>query len=299
MQLSSRLYEATRSALLDSNSDPLIEFIHRMKLSIPHDTDVSHLAKWSVELGWLKPGGIWFTPEGELLGDSLREYQFWRSRGRQLPAEGQDAHLSRAYYAGKSVVEIGAGFGSNLLSIRESAKEVIGIEPSIIYQQMSAILCEREGLAPLDLRSGSGEHTSLKPGSCDLVLCVSVHQYTNVHDMIAEAARILVPGGELQIVGGTIGTYARVGLEPILRGSMRSSIAYAKTVANTLSYMTMRRRLVGHNRSSTSYPIYPPRHSLHKWLGSAGFNQLRPHGAMWPETIFCYGKPSLTPAAMH
>lgn len=295
MRMSTKMYKDARDAILGPDADLLIDLAFRMKLGIPTNADHEKMKTRAVALGWLQSDGESFTREGQLLGDSLREYVLWQDRRRELPAEGRVPHLSQAHYLGKSVVEIGSGYGSNLLSLRQATDRAVGVEPCAIYHQMSAILCEREQVDPLDLRTGSGERTSLADDSFDVVLCVSAHQYTDIRTMIREIVRILKPGGELQIVGGTIGAYARTGIEPILRGSPRSFISYAKTIANTLSYVATSRRLVGQGKLGTAYPIYPARRRLGSWLERAGLKQARPHADLWPETVFSYNKPSAQP----
>ena len=292
MTMSAEMNKRTRDALLGPDADFLIDLAFRMKLGIPTNGDHAEVKPRAVALGWLQSDGRKFTREGELLGDSLREYVFWQRRRRELPAEGQILHLSQAHYLGKSVVEIGSGYGSNLLSLRQTANHAVGVEPCAIYRQMSAILCEREHMEPLDLREGSGERTLLADESFDVVLCISSHQYTDIRTLISEVVRILKPGGELQIVGGTMGTYARVGMEPILKGSPRGFLSYAKTIANTLSYVATSRRLVGQGRLGTAYPIYPARRRMSRWLELAGLKQARPCAELWPETVFSYNKPS-------
>lgn len=292
MQLSDATYTATRKALLAPGSEQLIDLAFRMALGRPVGAELSEARDAAVGLGWLKPETYTFKPEGWLLADSLREYQFWQQRDRKLPLEGQIAYHSQAYYSGKSVAEIGCGYGSNLYDIRRTADSVIGVEPCRVYHQMSAILAEREGVEPLKLRLGRAEETPLESNSCDLVLCVSVHQYTDVRAAIREMARILRPGGELQIVGGTLGSFTYDSAVPMLTGSLRSAYDTTRTIANTLSYMAVGRRVAGAiSRPNTGFPVYPTEAIMDRWLRSAGLIENRPRAHAWPETVFNYRKP--------
>ena len=292
MQLSDATYTATRQALLAPGSEQLIDLAFRMALGRPVGPELSEARDAAVGLGWLKPETHTFKPEGRLLADSLREYQFWQQRNRKLPLEGQIAYHSQAYYSGKSVAEIGCGYGSNLYDIRRTAGSVIGVEPCRVYHQMSAILAEREGVEPLNLRWGRAEEIPLESNSCDLVLCVSVHQYTDVRAAIREMARILRPGGELQIVGGTLGAFTYDCAKPMLKGSLRSAVGYTRTIVDTLSYMSVGRRLTGTiSNPSTGFPVYPTEGIMDRWLRGAGLIENRPPARAWPETVFNYRKP--------
>lgn len=284
-------FEATRAALLGGESDDLIDHIFRHNLQQGGSGAQPQLQRRAIELGWMNEDGS-FTPEGNLVADSIREYAFWRERGRRLPLEGQIEFLSQDYYRDKSVLEIGCGCGCNLIPIRRTAQRAVGVEPTRIYREMSAILCEREGIDALELHDGAGEQLPFADATFDVVLCITVHQYTDVQALIREAVRVLKPGGELQIVGGTLGTYAQVGLDNLRNGAFRPALTYFKTIANTLAYMGTGRRFLGHaDEASTRHPIYPTRASMRSWLRRSGLSEIRPTMAAWPESVFCYRKP--------
>lgn len=285
-------FEATHAALLGAESDDLIDHIFRLSIHQGDTRENTRIGHRAIALGWLQDDGRSFTPEGRLVADSIREYAFWRERGYRLPLEGRVGFLSEDYYRDKSVLEIGCGCGCNLIPIRRTARRAVGVEPSPIYREMSAIFCKREGIDPLDVREGTGEKLPFDDGTFDIVLCVSTHQYTDILALIREASRVLRSGGELQIVGGTLGTYVRVGLEPMAKGSFRTAVSYVKTIANTLSYMGAGKRLTGHaEEPSTRHPIYPTRRRMRDWLQRSGLSEIRPPAVAWPETIFSFGKP--------
>jgi SAM-dependent methyltransferase len=241
------------------------------------------------ELGWTHGEKPSFTPNGFLVADSIREYVFWVQRDRKLHCEGQVDCLSADYYAGKSVLEIGSGFGCNLIPISKVARRVVGIEPIGIYREMSKIICEREHIPPLDIRPGAGEAIPIHDEDFDVVLCVSAHQYMDVRAAIREMARVLAPGGELQIVGGTIDTFGKGVGKALFGRPPREVISYVLTILNTVSYMASGRRVYQRSKNpSTGFPVYPTRGSMARWLTGEKLTQKRAYAQVGPETVFCF-----------
>ena len=284
--------EELRQALLGSGSDDLIKFmvdkaIDRSSGGTPAET-VEHAER----LGLVTPETKALTRTGYLLADSLREYSFWLERGRQLPCEGAVPHLSRAYFAGKKVVEIGCGAGCNLWSLRTVSQYVIGIEPEPLYPLVGAILCEREGIPAPEIKLGSAEALPLGDEEFDIAICITSHQYMDVAAALKEIARIVRPGGEVLLVGGTLDTYLKVGSRRIRRGSLRAVKPFAVTVANTIFYGATGRRLISKKgRGTTAYPIYPTVGYMKRLLQSLGLAPSRPIDRIYPETCFSYRKP--------
>lgn len=291
MDLSPTVFEAARAALTGPQSDDLIDHIFRLAVRQNVHPESVASRDLAIDLGWLQSDGATFTSTGRLVADSIREYVFWIERGRKLHLEGQVQYLSEAYYTDKLVLEIGCGFGCNLIPIRRSASSATGVEPNSVYRMMSVVLCEREGLDPLAIVHGKGEALPFADETFDIVLCVSTHQYTDVEALIEEAARVLKPGGELQIVGATLAAYTRGELKAIIDGSFQAVSPCSKTIINTLGYMTTGRRVIGHSVGpSTRYPIYPTQRRMIGWLRSTGLVQMRPLAHAGPETIFIFGK---------
>ncbi len=240
-------------------------------------------------LGWLEPGRLSFTKLGAFAVDSCREYVFWRERDRKLPFEGGAAHLMPDHFRNKSVVEIGCGMGANLMSLGGVTPELHGIEPVPIYGQIGSVFRELEGLPSIDIRSGSSEAIPFEDGRFDVVLCVTAHQYFNICPALVEMRRILKPGGEMLIIGGTLGPYMRGAIKPVLRGSPKMTRDYVKTTANSLSYMMFKRRILfRRSNRSTANPIYPARRSMCRWLTDAGFELLPPMVQIPPLTETCF-----------
>lgn len=295
MQLDIDELSRHRDALLGPISGPLMTLAFDLGLGRPANTVPPDVVSTARNLGWLRDDSVRLTQRGYLVADSLREFRFWLERDRRLPCQDVVPHLSSGHYSGKSVLEVGCGAGCNLLSLSAVNNSTVGVEPVPLYKQMGQILCEREQIQPPDIRIASAEKLPFADNQFDIVLCVSAHQYMDIRPALCEMARVLRPGGELQIVGGTLDTYVRVGLAPIRAGGIRALKPYLTTIFNTAMYQTVGSRLIKNvSGNSTAYPIYPmPRH-MHRWLASCGLQPLRPLEKLFPETCYSYGKPADT-----
>lgn len=231
-------------------------------------------------LGWIEPGAGRLTLLGGCAADSCREWRFWEERGRRLPFEQGVPLLTAAHFAGRTVVEIGCGMGANLMSLADLPGRRVGIEPVPAYAQLGAAFRAAQGLPALEIRAGSGEAVPAASFEADTVLCVTAHQYMDVAAALAEMARILRPGGELILIGGTLGAYLRA-------CSLARWRADALTVVNTLGLMaTGRRPIPARGPSSTSRPVYPTVRHMTGLLRAAGLLLERPPFPVGAETCF-------------
>lgn len=293
MQLTGSTLERTRAALQGPHADAVVNLLFDLLMRRRDSGANGEAAALLQDLGFITRDPIRLTRLGYLAADSIREYVFWLGRDRRLPCEGRVTHLSAAHYRGKKILEVGCGMGCNLMSIAGEADRVVGLEPVAVYRQMSAILCERSKLEPVEIKPGTGERIPFEDNTFDIVLSVSAHQYMDVRTALAEMTRVLVPGGELQIVGGTLDTFIFEGLKPIAHGSLRGLKDYSVTIANTLTYSAFNRRVVGSSSaSSTGYPVYPREKRMAKWLEACGLRMLRPIERVYPESCFSYIKPA-------
>lgn len=279
-------FEAARKHLLDDGADVLITFMaaKSVPLLVLGDMDASRAT--AIDLGWIDPATELCTRAGVLASDSCREYVFWQQRGGQLPFENALPHLDRATFAGKAVCEIGAGMGANLMSLASTTTALCGVEPVAAYVQMGDIFREREGMPPVDIRDGAAEALPFDADTLDLVLLVSAHQYFDIRIALAEIARVLRPGGELVLIGGTLPTFVRDIGPAAMRGAT-SRKGFAITVANTLGYMAAGRRIIpSRGGFSTSQPVYPTRAAMVRWMRVAGLEQVVPPDHLAGETCF-------------
>ena len=285
-RLADEQFESARAALLGPGATDLIDFIHGLKLGRGKDGASEAAVGAAVSLGWYDPATGALTELGDLVGDPIREYRFWIERDRRLHAEHCCQLLAPESYVGKDVLEPGSGFGCNLFTLAPHARSVVGLEPVPLYAQFSAIFAEREGLEVPRVVIGTAEKMPFEDDRFDVVLMYSAHQYMCIRSAFREIARVLRPGGQLQVIGGTLDNYRLVE-----RDRNRS---YWLTVVNTLTYERIGRRLwTPGGASATTAPIYPrPRH-LDRWLVAAG---LRPRPelrmAIDTETLTVADKPA-------
>ncbi len=181
----------------------LMDLVVRLNLRQPCDEDDWASRHAAIQLGWVDSSGRTLTRLGDFVADPIREYLFWIGRGRRLHAENEYELLAAKRYEGKAVLEPGCGFGCNLLSLSRVSGHFIGLEPVALYRQFTSIFAERERLPVPQIVGGRCEALPFVDGQFDIVLCYSAHQYMDIRSALREMARVLRPGGQLQIVGGT------------------------------------------------------------------------------------------------
>lgn len=270
--LDSPQIEAARLALTDPVSDQLLELVFRLNLGRPVGDISSEAFGLARQLGWVESKKPALTALGYLVADPIREYRFWLERGRRLHSEHQYSLLARESYRGKTVLEIGCGFGCNLFSLAGLEGRFVGVEPMALYRQFTPLLAEREGIIAPEIVDGRGEALPFPEPEFDVVLCYSAHQYMDIRPALKEMARVLRPGGQLQIVGGTIGPYLNYVVKHLL-GSRKwgSAKGHLLTVLNTITYSALGRRLyVPTGNTATAAPVYPPAWSMSRWLNDTG-----------------------------
>lgn len=264
-----------REALLhEQHSDALIDLIFRLNLSLPLSDEAYHAMDTAQELGWIaRDRAPRLTPTGWLVADPLREYRLWLDRDRRIHGELEHDLLVPERYADKKVLEVGSGFGCNLLSLaRRVPGNFVGVEPMAIYRQFTHILAEREGMNAPEVHAGSGELLPFSDESFDIVLCYSAHQYMDIRKAIKEKARILRRGGQLQIVGNVLNVYGLTSLRSLSkRPSPSAAFNVTRTIVNTIGYQWLGRRVwPSLSQFATASPIYPTKNAMCRWMTQAG-----------------------------
>lgn len=279
-------WNSVRHYLEGEGSDALITFMAGHSVDLGRNVDLSDAKAKAVALGWLNPATDQRTTAGILASDSCREYLFWQQRGKKLPFESGLPHLGRQIFEGKHICEIGAGMGANLMSLATSGATLCGVEPVADYVALGNIFRSREGMAPIEMRAGGAEALPFDAATLDLVLLVSAHQYFDIQIALKEIARVLRPGGELILIGGTLSAYVKDLGQRVIAG--RHSLKdFLITVTNTLSYTAVGRRVIpNRSRFSTARPVYPSRSAMVSWMLSAGLTQVVEPQALDNETCF-------------
>lgn len=273
---------AAEDALLGPVSTELMQVVRALDFGWPppplSPARSEKVRSVAYDLGWAQRGdrGDELTPLGELVADPIREYLFWIERDRTLHSAHQHPGLRPETYRGKVVLEPGSGFGCNLFSLAKHGIDgaFIGLEPVALYLQLSPVFAEREGIAPPTVVQGVARAMPFEDASFDVVLCYSAHQYMELNEAIGEMARVLRPGGELRIIGGTLRPFTRHVVRRVLTTrSLRGLKHDALAVVNTLSYQALGRRLyVPGGVFATAAPIYTTRRFMREMLRSHGLD---------------------------
>ncbi len=274
LSLDEETFDALRRRLLGPQGDAVIAHLVALNLNRSSKSEAS-VASWCDAIGLTERGRL--TAAGQLVSTSLREYTFWLERGRTTHHSNSHPWLSNDFYRDKDVVEVGSGYGCNLFSIRPVARRALGVEPVTIYRQVSPLLAEREGMAPIEIIHGLGEQLPLGDASADVILCYSSCQYMDTRRAFQEMARVLRPGGQLQVVCGTFGQAMSSILGNLReRPSLRTARHVVEVALNTMSYQYLgRRTLRRHARGTTEAPVYAQESHQARWMEAAGLRVRR------------------------
>jgi ubiquinone/menaquinone biosynthesis C-methylase UbiE len=257
----------SRKALLGPYGAELVAWLHGRNTNQPLKDLHPNGQRLALELQWIDSQDN-FTRIGHEVSGSMREYTFWRERGRRTHGHGRHPSLDHNSYLGLRVLEVGSGFGCNLFSLARIARRVVGVEPVATYREISPILAELEGLAPIELVEALAESLPFEDGSFDRVICYSSHQYMNINVAFPEMARVLAPRGQLQLVSGSFMQSTLVVLSDRSMGSIKH---FGKFMANTLAYQWLGRRVVRPGQpGAMSAPIYPTVRWLRRAVERAG-----------------------------
>ncbi|MGX2998504.1 class I SAM-dependent methyltransferase [Streptomyces sp. JNUCC 64] len=96
------------------------------------------------------------------------------------------------------VIEIGAGNGLNFAHYPPTVSEVVAVEPEPALRRL-ALAAAREAAVPVDVVPGVAEALPVRDGAFDaVVLCLVLCSVREPGPALAEAHRVLRPGGELR-----------------------------------------------------------------------------------------------------
>src|SRR5262249_19744202 len=149
----------TRIEDLVVGSDGLqwLELLYRLQRGLSEQVD-SRTADELIELGISQPDsvGVTLTAFGNKCADSAREYLLWIERGRRIHGEDQYHATKLENFRQKDVLELGPGWGSNLVRLAAVSRRVVGVEIEPVYLEFSRILPKREGISPPEIFLGRG-----------------------------------------------------------------------------------------------------------------------------------------------
>ncbi|MBM3267064.1 MAG: class I SAM-dependent methyltransferase [Candidatus Sericytochromatia bacterium] len=103
-------------------------------------------------------------------------------------------------YRGKRVLEIGCGAGTDLAEFARHGADVTGVDITDAAVELAKRRLAVEGLSGRVLKY-PGNRLPFEAGSFDLVYsCGVLHHTPFMDDLLAEAHRVLVPGGQLRMM---------------------------------------------------------------------------------------------------
>jgi SAM-dependent methyltransferase len=99
-------------------------------------------------------------------------------------------------YAGKKVLDVGCGAGTDLVRFARGGAEVTGVDISLAAVGLARTNFAQQGLTA-DLREADGEQLPFDANTFDLVYAHGVVQYTpDGQALVDECRRVLKPGGQ-------------------------------------------------------------------------------------------------------
>lgn len=250
-------WASTRDAILGDRGESLLQLMREVffgrAASSPEQSDVST----ALQLGWISKGsnGTWrLTPHGGHVADSAREYCNWLDDKRQLPSQ---YGLTDADVAGKTVLDIGCGFGRHVFSASRTAALAVGLEAGQAYIQMSSILRSREGITSAMLTCGDGEKLPFADGVFDIIMCTRALPYMDATIALPEFARVLRVGGRAYMLVSTFQLFIDdlIG-RPQQPFSVREKLGHVKKMINSLWLSWSGKPLFRRNSKSTTGTYY-------------------------------------------
>jgi ubiquinone/menaquinone biosynthesis C-methylase UbiE/biotin operon repressor len=99
------------------------------------------------------------------------------------------------------IADLGAGEGAFSLLLAQRAQQVIAVDNSDKMVELGSALAQRQGVRALEYRKGDLEAVPIEDGSVDLALfSQSLHHALHPERAVAEAWRILKPGGRIAVL---------------------------------------------------------------------------------------------------
>jgi len=123
----------------------------------------------------------------------------WRDLSREILGDFDLAdEMAARLHAGMLVADLGCGPGELLARLAEGARLAIGVDSSPRMLELAA--ARLAGRTNVSLRLGELEHLPLREGEVQAVtLSLVLHHVSDPVAVLAEARRVLAPGGELLV----------------------------------------------------------------------------------------------------
>ncbi len=196
--------------------------------------------------------------------DDLDEYRF--DKLRYLPRV-----VDFDAYAGRRVLEVGCGIGTDLVRFARGGAQVTGVDLSETAVRLARSNFALHGLDDADLLIGDGQSLPFLDSSFDVVYAHGVLQYTeDANAMIAECHRVLRPGGD-----GIFMVYNRVSWLNALSKVMKVPLEHEDApVLLKYSIPEFSQLLAPFQDVRIEPERFPVASRLHKGWKAVAFNQL-------------------------
>lgn len=231
---------------------------------VPPAAEASSVLEAAERAGLLDHGEL--TTLGETLSHPLRELLQWQERGETIAFADEVSVLDPARFDGAQVLEVGSGFGVNLLTLQEHAETAVGVERDQAYIDVGPVLAAAAGRPVPEVVSGCGEALPFEDDRFDHVLSLGALQYMDLQQALVEMRRVTRPRGEVVAVLGHLSGYLRQATREHLRRPRPRNIARElREVATMVSYPWLGRAL-----GKRGSPVYPRRRRLTAYAEAAG-----------------------------
>ncbi|WP_062355455.1 class I SAM-dependent methyltransferase [Herbidospora yilanensis] len=127
--------------------------------------------------------------------------RMWPRQRQTMDRRGMTEHR-RALLAGLSgqVVEVGAGDGANFAHYPPAVTRVLAVEPEALLRRHAAASAAAAPV-PVEVSAGTASRLPALDASADaVVFCLVLCSVPDVGQALAEARRVLRPGGELRFL---------------------------------------------------------------------------------------------------
>jgi ubiquinone/menaquinone biosynthesis C-methylase UbiE len=259
--------DALQSVLAGPHGDEVVQLVVGRRFDafdVPPEAETKPVVDAAREAGLIKGGRL--TALGEILSHPLRELRQWRERGETIAFSDEVPLLHPTRFTDATVLEVGSGFGVNLLTLQDYASTVVGVELNQAYIDVAPVLAAAAGRPTPRVIPGRGEVLPFADDSFDHVLVIGALQYMDIERALAEMRRVARPGGEVLAVLGHLSGYLSHSLRRHLSSpTPRAFAREARELATMLSYPWLGRAL-----GKPGSPVYPPRRRLVAYAEAAG-----------------------------
>lgn len=269
-------WQAIEQAILEQNGELLLRFMRDVFFNRANPSTDLKIISLAIHLGWIEDDyNKWqLTPHGALIADSAREYCNWIDEKRQLPYGVNEADIE-----GKSILDLGCGFGRYVLSASRIASLAVGLEAEQTYLKMSSILGRREGMNFFNVVCGAGEKIPFADNTFDIIICIRSLPYMDASITIPEMSRVLRIGGKIFLYTSTFGQFVRdfVG-QPQHTPGIRERLRIVKHAINSISVTWTGKKIFGRRGNFTASYVFLTTRRLIQLMENAGLKVLaQPH----------------------